>query len=1701
MNAKELRQHHGTQKHANARQMRSTKIRSTVHHNSEAASSLLGDSEPYEAIDAGAGASLINDGPEFFHDSPNDTAENHDEAQDDTAWADPCGSGSHFSAGDAYPDPMAESLARALRDAGLADTWQGNDERPLHEEDDVSVDHDDSFYCEGPNTDAKSSRELLAEWFGDSSEGGWFPYPDKALFLTDLLFNSPRLRFSRAQQQAILLWARELGADVPSYDRLRKCQAVLKEVTGDPTTRQESGRGNVWYLNEIGDAIAKDISNPVTRANMTFYPEDLKGRLGEVWHGTKMLEDVPDHILSPMVRHGCVDYYVDELVKCKDGSYFLPKRWVRCDGSMHAVGHSVQDSAQGLVVFKDSRRRVNVDEFAQNIEQILAISSGIFPFAPESGEFAVSHPLRTTASGRMVYSVPLVVFIDDVSGNQSKQWNKHFSCYMSNGALPRTKLESEFHVRFVATSPNATPLEIMQGVRASIEKTFADPIVAWDCQSKKEVLLRPYALLFAGDNPMQAELCSCAGLNANHPCRTCKAGGTQYQKKSDEGFAKMLKPGELRNSESTTNCVFNNLMTSLQPNVSTTLTNAVRETGVKDALAQPVIDHLVKLGVDLRKASPTRAAHTPDEVMAILTAELLKAQNKGAGIINPLTSMDGVKIHEDTPTEILHTILLGIVKYFWGQTVWLLMKNKHFDTFQARLNSIVSDGLNVPKIPADYMCHYRGGLIGKHFKTISQVMAFTVYDLVPREVLDAWLVMGRLTVLLWHTEIEDLNSYIEELEACIDDFINVTCLCSPSILLTKPKFHFLVHLPFYIRRFGPAILFSTERYESYNAVFRGASIYSNKLAPSRDIAWSFAGIDRVKHIATGGWWKDHRTAKWTHASSNILRHIAENPRHAYLLGLPSKVSLQPGFITRYPLRSLTLAQASFIISDSLAIKSHLISTRDTAALAGWSPARAVTASSGDLVSVGDFAIVRTEGGEFSPLGFGLVREILADPAPNTLPPKITVQLFVLDMCRHTVLDMPTVTLTDSLVLLHSDDIVSSVNLQHDCRRGRCETSGTQILHQEREATTQHRTIVKHNDHIHFIINTQSLHNYRHIAHAIPLHLRGSSFRIADPIALRRQAASMLRDKKQQQTEARKAASMAIAMGRAQASSNSAIGRPSVDEVDPTSSASTEVGVAPLATVMEEHTERPISPEPHPQTLNNPVGAVTSLMLTHGGTIAPSNGALQEHHDTEPRHPYAVESRTQPHFPSGHAVFLQPVANPNGQAQGNTATALPTTLGTSRKDVLQHFCRIHKIPSSGNKPELLERLLELYNGSRKSLPSAADIATAYAACNAKKLALPSKDPPTASKRRRENQDENDDDGTMGQPSVQRRRGAVDEGIRLANEDMLRAAGTCLCSFLVATVVHLNMGLFDKVIADIEAAKDHVSRAGASTSHQRTPSIHNGLNVLAAAVQMTPQRQLGSASPQRQHYPSGNERTSPPLFDPPRASSPTYSDRSEPQPATLRRPREEPEDAALEEPARKRREMEEFTRDLFAEYEISAAERTKILGYSQLSPRKIMMVSIIRNTQAKEAIKASNGSMYLASKDFKENRHIRLNPGDYSIPPDLVPFATSAAFESAVSKALTNIRSEIKRQLVALWKNEKDICLVVKALAKKTKAEPTDAIWGRWAWVQMKLVDFSELVKSKKQDEEKFWDWLDAELAGVREQYQDEEPAQRVRSINL
>lgn len=66
----------------------------------------------------------------------------------------------------------------------------------------------------------------------------------------------------------------------------------------------------------------------------------------------------------------------------------------------------------------------------------------------------------------------------------------------------------------------------------------------------------------------------------------------------------------------------------------------------------------------------------------------------------------GLDINQDTPTEILHTVLLGVVKYFWGQTVWLLEEKKQLNLLKSRLASLDAAGLKNPDLRSDYIVQY-----------------------------------------------------------------------------------------------------------------------------------------------------------------------------------------------------------------------------------------------------------------------------------------------------------------------------------------------------------------------------------------------------------------------------------------------------------------------------------------------------------------------------------------------------------------------------------------------------------------------------------------------------------------------------------------------------------------------------------------------------------------------------------------------------------------------------------------------------------------------------------------------------------------------------------------------------------------------------------------------------------------------------------
>ncbi len=136
--------------------------------------------------------------------------------------------------------------------------------------------------------------------------------------------------------------------NVSSKYALGKMVEQIRELVGDPTGKVVSLSGNVFYINDVAHAISKvqvvsillfnpwlfdsdwtneqDYANPITHAAMMDYPR-LKsgGQMEQVQNASKMLDNLPGEIVSPAVKVNSQVYCVNELLKRKDGGYFIPQ--------------------------------------------------------------------------------------------------------------------------------------------------------------------------------------------------------------------------------------------------------------------------------------------------------------------------------------------------------------------------------------------------------------------------------------------------------------------------------------------------------------------------------------------------------------------------------------------------------------------------------------------------------------------------------------------------------------------------------------------------------------------------------------------------------------------------------------------------------------------------------------------------------------------------------------------------------------------------------------------------------------------------------------------------------------------------------------------------------------------------------------------------------------------------------------------------------------------------------------------------------------------------------------------------------------------------------------------------------------------------------------------------------------------------------
>ena len=126
-------------------------------------------------------------------------------------------------------------------------------------------------------------------------------------------------------------------------------------------------------------------------------------------------------------------------------------------------------------------------------------------------------------------------------------------------------------------------------------------------------------------------------------------------------------------------------------------------------------------------------------------------------------------------------------------------------------------------------------------------------------------------------------------------------------MILKIKLHLLTHLADDARAFGPLIGVATEIFESFNAVFRAASVLSNHRAPSRDIARQLANQEGARLLASGGPWLDPETQEWKKPGRAIRNFMSQQPHLQRMMGWAVHREPMPGMCLSF----------MFVLSDNL----------------------------------------------------------------------------------------------------------------------------------------------------------------------------------------------------------------------------------------------------------------------------------------------------------------------------------------------------------------------------------------------------------------------------------------------------------------------------------------------------------------------------------------------------------------------------------------------------------------------------------------------------------------------------------------------------------------------------------------------------------------------------------------------------------------
>ncbi|KAJ7829159.1 hypothetical protein B0H14DRAFT_2366744, partial [Mycena olivaceomarginata] len=365
-------------------------------------------------------------------------------------------------------------------------------------------------------------------------------------------------------------------------------------------------------------------------------------------------------------------------------------------------------------------------------------------------------------------------YCDDTSGNLSKKWNKHKSILFTLAGLLRALTQTLYNIHFIVTSNLSPPLEMIEAVVAILKEAQTNDIKVWDCEYKDWILIIPWFLAFQGDNPRSSEFASHISMKGKYFCRVCQAkldknNCAPGHAGEIERLKEFMTAGTPRTKEKTIADLTGQLKRALD-GAPSAVDDMATESGSKDKYFQHFLDKLKAAASKLRDEQkewgpgPSKAGISKaEEVKSLLRQLRIKMPDN---IFNPVLSISDFNANSDTPVEILHVVLLGVVKHWWRDAV-SRQTSKGKEELRAHLSSVDVAGLNTPPIRGNTYIQYAGSLVGWDFRVILQVALVVLHGLVPQAHYDGWVALCKLTPLMFQPEIEHLPTYLVRVRVSI----------------------------------------------------------------------------------------------------------------------------------------------------------------------------------------------------------------------------------------------------------------------------------------------------------------------------------------------------------------------------------------------------------------------------------------------------------------------------------------------------------------------------------------------------------------------------------------------------------------------------------------------------------------------------------------------------------------------------------------------------------------------------------------------------------------------------------------------------------------------------------------------------------------------------------------------------------------------